>query len=164
MAGAMRKIAAPIPISQSLEQERRSTNFLLKHFERRSVFAIAVMCALSISAVGMLLDYSVRLFHLSWLNERVVENIVQGVWFGLLIWVFLNARNKRLQQRFNELRYLNHHIRNSLATIQMADGYVTEAGQRSELIADASRRIRLCVEKISREEDCAINERCPQRP
>ena len=36
--------------------------------------------------------------------------------------------------------------------------------QLRELITNASRRIRLCVEKISREEDCEINERSPERP
>jgi hypothetical protein len=163
MAGAMRKLVAPVPISQSRdhEQERRPTNFLLKHFERRSVVAIAVMCALLVSVVGMLLGYSVTLFHLPWLNERVVENIIEGVWFGLLMWAFLKAREKRLRQRANEVGYLNHHIRNSL---QMADGYVTEAGQRSELITHASTRIRLCVEKISREGDCEINDNSPEQP
>jgi hypothetical protein len=166
MAQTMRKITAPISMNQSCghEQEKRSMNLLPKHFERRSVVPRAVMWGMLVIAIGMSLDASVTVFHWSWLGERLVENTIEGVLFALFIWVFLNAREKRLQHRFREVGYLNHHIRNSLATIQMADGYVAEAAQRSELIANASTRIRLCVEKISREQDCAINERSPERP
>jgi hypothetical protein len=41
MAGAMRKVVAPIPISHSHGQERGVNEFLAQHFERRSVVAIA---------------------------------------------------------------------------------------------------------------------------
>src|SRR5690348_4760393 len=103
MAQAMRTTGAPISLNQSCgpEQERRSVNLLLKHYER-SVAGIAIIGALLISAVGMLLDYSVTLFHWPWLKESAIENTIEGAWFGLLIWAFLNARNKHLQQRLNE--------------------------------------------------------------
>ena len=170
MAQTMRKIAAPISISESRghEQEKRSTNLLPKHFEKRSVAARAIMWGVLVTALAMSLDSAVRVFHWPWLGERFVENTFEGVLFALFMWAFLDARQKRLRQRLrqraNELGYLNHHIRNSLTTIEMADGYITEAGRRSEMIINASRRIRLCVERISREENCEINERSPERP
>ena len=74
----------------------------------------------------------------------------------------LSARDRRLRQRFKEVGYLNHHIRNSLAVIEMAEGYISEADQRLEMVKKASLRIRRCVEKISREEDCEINEQSPR--
>jgi hypothetical protein len=162
----MRKTTAPISIDRSCgrQQEKRSTNLLLQHFEKRSVVPRAIMWGVLVTVIGMSLDSSIAVFHWPWLGERLVENTIEGVLSTLFMWVFLNAREKRLQQRFKEVGYLNHHIRNSLATIQMADGYVAEAAQRSELIANASTRIRLCVEKISREQDRAINERSPQQP
>ena len=139
-------------------------NLLPKHFERRSVIAMAAMWGLVVTALGMSLDYFVMRFHWPWLGERLIENTMEGVLFALFMWVFLKSREERFRQRFHELGYLNHHIRNSLATIQMADGYVAEAAQRSQMIADASKRIRLCVDKISREQDCKINERSPEQP
>ncbi len=166
MAQAMRKTTAPVSINQSCrrQQEKGSTNLLLKHYERRSVVPRAVMWGVLIGAIGMSLDSSVAVFHWRWVGERLVENTIEGVLFALFMWVFLNAREKRLQQRFKEVGYLNHHIRNALATIQMADGYVADVAQRSELIANASTRIRLCVEKISRQQDCTIDDRSPERP
>lgn len=50
--------------------------------------------------------------------------------------------------------YLNHHIRNSLTVIEMAEGHVAEAAERLKMVSNASTRIRRCIEKISREEDC----------
>ena len=166
MAQAMRKTTAPVSINQSCrhQQEKSSTNLLLKHYERRSVVPRAIMWGVLVTAVGMSLDYSVTLFHLPWLRERLCRKYDRGSLVCFFMWVILDGREKRLQRRFKEVGYLNHHIRNSLATIQMAEGYVAEAAQRSELIANASARIRLCVEKISRQQDCAINERSPERP
>jgi hypothetical protein len=162
----MRKILAPISISQSRghEQEKRSIHLLPKRSEGQSVAYRAAIWGLLVTAISISLHYGTTLLRWAWVSECLVESTIEGASFALLMWMILDAQEKRLRHRFKELGYLNHHIRNSLTTIQMADGYVTEAGQRSEMIADASRRIRLCVEKISREEDCEIDENSPEQP
>ena len=65
----------------------------------------------------------------------------------------LKNRERRIRRRFEEIGYLNHHIRNALAVIEMAQNYAKEAEEREDLIASSSLRIRLCLQKVSREED-----------
>jgi broad-specificity NMP kinase len=137
---------------------------LLRHYERRNIIAKAVVWGLLVALVGLSLDYEVSQLRWPWLHERMLKNMIEGVFVGFLVWVVLTAREKRLRQRFKELGYLNHHIRNSLAVIEMAEGYVSEANERLEMVKNASTRIRRCIEKISREEDCEINEQSPQEP
>jgi hypothetical protein len=137
---------------------------VLRHYERRSVTAKAAMWGILVALVGMSIDDAVRGLRWPWLRERLVANIIEGVLCILLVWVVLSARDRRLQRRFREVGYLNHHIRNSLTVIEMAEGYVAEADQRLEMVKKASTRIRRCVERISREEDCEINEKHPQEP
>lgn len=56
-------------------------------------------------AIGISLDYAVTLFHWPWLKERLIENMIEGAFFALFMYGFLNAREKRLRQRFKELGY-----------------------------------------------------------
>ena len=145
-------------------QRVNDRNPLPRHHENRTVIGNAVMGGILITFIGIFLDYVVRQLQWPWLSERFLENIIEGVVFTLIIWAVLNDREKRLQRRFKELGYLNHHIRNSLTVIEMAEGYVAEADERLHMVKAASTRIRRCVDKISREEDCEINQRSPQEP
>jgi hypothetical protein len=139
-------------------------NPVLMHYERRRVVAKALIWGIAVTFVGVSLDYVASALRLAWLHERFIANAIEGALFTLLVWLVLTARERRLQQRFKEVGYLNHHIRNSLTVIEMAEGYVTEAEQRLEMVKKASARIRQCIEKISREEDCEINEQSPHEP
>lgn len=139
-------------------------NTALTHYERRSVIAKAMIWGLLVGLIGMSIDDAIRGLRWPWFRERLFANILEGTLFTVLVWVVLSARDRRLRQRFKEVGYLNHHIRNSLAVIEMAEGYISEADQRLEMVKKASLRIRRCVEKISREEDCEINEQSPQEP
>jgi hypothetical protein len=166
MSESLPKIAIPISIShgRSHVQEIKPVNRLLRRYEQRSVVVRAVMWGVLIGFIGFLLDYSIGRLHWSWLTERILENTFEGALFTLLIWAFLKAREKGLQRRFKQVGYLNHHVRNSLTVIEMAGGYVPEASRRLEMIKSASTRIRRCIEKVSREEDCEINPQAPQEP
>jgi hypothetical protein len=139
-------------------------NAFLGHYERRSVVAKAMMWGLLVALVGLMLDYMVRQLQWPWFRERLLESAVEGMFFALVVWIVLSARERRRRQRFKEVGYLNHHIRNSLAVIEMAEGYVGEADERLKMVKKASTRIRRCIEKISREEDCEINEQAPHEP
>ncbi len=137
---------------------------LLERYERRSVAAKAISWGLLVTLVGLMLDDLTSRLDTTWLNQRLIENTIEGLLFTVLVWIVLSARDRRLQRRFKEVGYLNHHIRNSLTVIEMAEGYVAEASERLEMVKQASSRIRRCIEKISREEDCEIDERSPQKP
>jgi hypothetical protein len=139
-------------------------NGVLAHYERRSIVAKAIAWGVLVVVVGLSLDYLVRMVRLPWLQERIVENTIEGVLFTLLVWVVLKAREEHLRRRFKEVGYLNHHIRNSLTVIEMAEGYVHEPGQRLEMVKNASSRIRRCIEKVSRNEDCEIDHHLPHEP
>ncbi len=137
---------------------------VLRQYEKRSVIAKAVIWGTLVTFVGVALDYFASLLRWPWLQERFVEHAIEGAFFTLLVWAVLSARDRRLQRRFKEVGYLNHHIRNALTVIEMAEGYVAEADQRLEMVKKASSRIRQCIEKISRWEDCEIDEQSPQEP
>jgi hypothetical protein len=162
----VKNISASIPLRQNYAQseQARPMNPVLMHYERRSVVAKAAIWGILVTFVGVSLDYFVSLLGWAWLQERFVENAIEGAFFALLVCLVLRARERRLQQRFKEVGYLNHHIRNSLTVIEMAEGYVAEADQRLEMVKKASSRIRHCIEKISREEDVEINEKSPHQP
>lgn len=99
-----------------------------------------------------------------WIHERLLQNIIEALVVGVFMFTLIDAKEKRIQRRFKELGYLNHHIRNALTIIEMAESNVTEAEKRLDMIKDASNRIRRCIEKISRQEDTEINEKEPQKP
>jgi hypothetical protein len=162
----VKSVSMSIPLRQNYghAEEVRSMSPVLRHYERRSVIAKAVIWGILVTFVGVTLDYFASLLRWPWLRERFAENTIEGAFFALLVWVVLSARDRRLQRRFKEVGYLNHHIRNSLAVIEMAEGHVAEADQRLEMVKKASTRIRRCIEKISRDEDCEINEQSPQEP
>jgi len=122
------------------------------------------MWGLLVTLVGLALDYGFRRMRWPWFTERLVENSIEGAFFTVLVWGLLSARERQTRRRFKELRYLNHHIRNSLSIIEMAEGQVAEASQRLEMVKTASARIRRCIERISREEECEINEEFPHEP
>ena len=130
----------------------------------RSLAAKALGWGLLVTVIGLSLDYLVRQLHWRWFDERLLENVIEGAFFTALVWIVLDAREKRLRRRFKEVGYLNHHIRNSPTVIEMAEGHVAEAAERLKMVSNASTRIRRCIEKISREDDCEINEQSPQEP
>ena len=108
-----------------------------------------LIALVSVFAVGSTL----HLFNLPWGLEQLAEAVtVAGVAMSA-VGTLLKNRERRIRRRFEEIGYLNHHIRNALAVIEMAQNYAKEAEEREELIASSSLRIRLCLQKVSREED-----------
>jgi PAS domain S-box-containing protein len=72
--------------------------------------------------------------------------------------VLRRDRENTIQRRFEEIRYLNHQIRNALVTLQLAGHDVTrDLPQKIELIHSASARIQLCLEKVLTEDDLSLH-------
>ena len=164
MSQPTRKSVIPFREDASLPQAPSLLTRILEQYERRSVAAKAISLGMLVTLVGLLLDDLTSRLDTTWLNQRLIENAIEGALFTALVWIVLSARDRRLQRRFKEVGYLNHHIRNSLTVIEMAEGHVAEASERLEMVKQASSRIRRCIEKISREEDCEINEQSPHKP
>ena len=150
-----------ISINDSLAQKTSTlASIFLKHYDRRRLTEKAVFWGLLVVFIGVPVDYLAWSFHWSFIPEHIAVNVIQGALFSVLVWFFFKAR---LQRRFKEVGYLNHHIRNSLATISMAE-VIPESNQRLQMVTQATTRIQRCVEKISRDEDCEINQQFPQEP
>lgn len=127
------------------------------------------MWVLVVFVTGVLLDFIGHyiFYHMlgaRWIHERLWRNFIEALIVGVFVFTLIDAKEKRIQRRFKELGYLNHHIRNALTIIEMAESNVGEAEKRLEMVKDASSRIRSCVERISRQEDSEINEKEPQKP
>jgi hypothetical protein len=137
----------------------------IRRYESWGVLRRTLIWVMVVFATGLLLDV---LFHSAlgwpWIHERLLRNAIEALIVGVFVFTLIDAKEKRTQRRFKELGYLNHHIRNALTIIDMAESNVTEAEKHIELVKGASSRIRRCVEKISREQDLEINEKEPQKP
>jgi hypothetical protein len=137
----------------------------IKRYESWPVLGKTMLWVMVVFVTGLLLDL---LCHSAigwpWMHERLLENAIEALIVGLFVFTLIDAKEKRIQRRFKELGYLNHHIRNALTIIDMAESNVAEAEKRIEMIKDASSRIRRCVERISRQQDLEINEQEPQKP
>jgi len=164
MTQPARKSPIPIRADARPPQTLSLLSRLVEHYERRGIVTKAITWGVLVGIVGLSLDYLTSVLAVTWLHQRLIENTIEGALFAMLVWIVLNARERRLQQRFKEVGYLNHHIRNSLTVIEMAEGYVAEADQRLDMVKKASTRIKRCIEKISRAEDVEISEQSPHEP
>ena len=82
-----------IPLRQNHVQseEARPMNPVLMHYERRDVAAKAAIWGSWSLFVGVSLDYFVSLPGWAWLQERFVENAIEGTFFALLVWLVLRS-------------------------------------------------------------------------
>jgi hypothetical protein len=71
-------------------------------------------------------------------------------------------REERLLRRQRELGYLNHHIRNSLAVIQMAEHQLPNTELASE-VGQAIRRICTVLEQLARDDEVSIDKNTPAK-
>jgi ABC-type multidrug transport system fused ATPase/permease subunit len=108
-----------------------------------------LIALVSVFSVGTIL----HVFRLPWGLELLAESVTIAAVAMSAVTALLKNRERRIRRRFQEIGYLNHHIRNALTVIEMAQNYAKKAEEREELIASSSLRIQLCLQKVSREED-----------
>ena len=87
------------------------------------------------------------------LAKQLTQNSIEAVIIMLAVATLLKSRDRRIKRRFQEIGYLNHHIRNAPAVIEMAQNFAEEAQEREELVSSSTLRIQLCLQKVSRQED-----------
>lgn len=141
---------------------------LVKHYDRKPLWGRASITGAMVTVVGLLMDGFVhRLFagivsH-RWLVERLYENLIEGLIMGFVMYGIMKSRDKRLKQRCEELRFLNHHIRNALQVISLAHEHEDES-KRTSLVFLACQRIQRCLERVSYEEDLSGIDNHPTEP
>lgn len=135
----------------------------LTRYERRGIVARAVTVGVVVSIAGFLLDALLHHLSLTWLRERLVGNVIEGIVLTGVVAVVIRTGDQRVHRRFVEIGYLNHHIRNSLTIIQFSE-QVSEREKRYAMIHEACTRIQRSLEKVSRHEDCCIDDNNPQQP
>lgn len=97
-----------------------------------------------------------------WLWEQLACNVLKAALLGIVAAHLSRLREERVLRRQRELGFLNHHVRNALALIQMAE-HQLDLGQRATAIRSASHRICAVLEQLSREEDVSIDHHVPDK-
>jgi hypothetical protein len=126
---------------------------IVARYDQAPLWPRAAIWGFIVLVLGYVLDVILHVFNLPWRSERLAENSIEAAIILLAVATLLKNRDRRIRRRFQEIGYLNHHIRNALAVIEMAQSHVKEAEERKELVSSSSLRIQLCLQKVSRQED-----------
>lgn len=140
-----------------------------RHNQRRTLWMGAILFGCIVFVLGSTLDVIVhRIYENSfapeWWAERGVENAIEAVLAGIIAYFIILDRERRVEKRIREIRYLNHHVRNALFPLVMSQGVAMETKKRIEIIRDSSERIQRVLEKLSREEDVGDFHDDPRQP
>ena len=122
-------------------------------YDHAPLWTRAAFWGLIVFVVGYSLDDILHSCNLSWQPEQLAQNSIEAVIITLAVATLLKSRDRRIKRRFQEIGYLNHHIRNALAVIEMAQNFAKKAEEREELVSSSTLRIQLCLQKVSRQED-----------
>lgn len=129
----------------------------------RSYFAGVVVYGVTAFVVIMGIDLLGHAAGWNWFGERLVCDLLEAAILGLIAAHLARLRGERMFRRRREIRYLNHHIRNSLALIQMAELQLGDVEQRADAVRRATRRISSVLEQLSRDESLNIDEQVPEK-
>jgi hypothetical protein len=124
---------------------------------RTIVYSVtALVVVFGIDLIGHLLGWS-------WYWERLVCNVLEAVILGLIATHLIHLQEERLLRREREIGYLNHHVRNSLALIEIAVHQLVDEEKRYHLVHQGSSRICTVLEQLSRNEDINIDAQIPEK-
>jgi hypothetical protein len=112
-------------------------------------FLIGILAAL----LGFALDEVAHLLGYPWHVERLLENAVEGVVIGAVVFRLSRSREKRMERRMKEIGFLNHHIRNAMQTIKLAAIEIADSQERIAAIDLSVRRVVETLSRINRETD-----------
>jgi signal transduction histidine kinase len=97
----------------------------------------------------------------NWSWARLASDAVEAVILALIASHLSQLREERILRRQRQMGYLNHHIRNSLSVIQLAEQALHDTNERANAIRSATRRICTVLEELTRNEDVSIDENRP---
>ncbi|HKF20560.1 MAG TPA: hypothetical protein VKE93_03265 [Candidatus Angelobacter sp.] len=125
----------------------------LDHYFDLPLWGRAFVVGLLAALLGVALDEIAHAFGFKWLSERLLENAVEGVVIGVVVFWLSRLREQRIERRMREIGFLNHHIRNAMQTIEWAVKEVADTRQRVTMIDLSVRRVVQTLSRISRESD-----------
>jgi hypothetical protein len=131
----------------------------INHYFDLPVWGRAVLVGLLAALLGFILDEAAHAFGYPWFYERLGENVVEGVFIGMVVFWLSVLREKRMDRRMREIGYLNHHIRNAMQAIKLVAEETADAQQRLAVINLSVRRVTETLSLISRLSDEANLER-----
>lgn len=125
----------------------------ISHYFDLTLLGRAALLGFLAALLGFILDEAARLFGYPWFYERFLENAVEGLLIGVIVFWLSILREERMQRRMREVAYLNHHIRNAMQTIELVSVGMADTQQRLALINLSVRRVTETLSRISRETD-----------
>jgi hypothetical protein len=138
--------------------ERRKNRFetwkvtWMDHYFDLTCKSRAVLVGIVVAALGIAMDEAARVFEYPWFFERVLENVLEGLVIGLVVYWMSCLREKRIERRMKEIGFLNHHIRNAMQAIQLVTAQMPDTQQR-EAVDRCISRVVAALSRINREED-----------
>lgn len=129
----------------------------------RSHLIRVIVYGLTAFAVIFGIDLLLHIAGWSWFREQLVCDVLEAALLGLIAAHLSRLREERVHRRKREIRYLNHHIRNALTAIHLAQLQLDNVDQRATAVQRASDRICSVLEQLSRNEDVSINEETPEK-
>ena len=101
---------------------------------------------------GIALDAMRRQGNSSWYVSPTTAAIAEAVIVTAMVTMVIEGRRKRAIRRTLELAFLNHHIRNAITQMSMAQ-YATEPGQQERYVSESVGRISEVLFRISNSAD-----------
>ena len=132
--------------------ERRKNVF---RFSSGSVFQsliTASMVGIAVAAVGVALNAVQWYGGNSWYATATTAAVVEAVVVTALVTIVIEGRRKRAIRRTLELAFLNHHIRNAIMQLSMAQ-YVADPQKHERFVREAVDRISEALFRIANSAD-----------
>ena len=105
-----------------------------------------------VAFVGVALDEARWQGNASWYVSATTAAVVEMVIVTALVTIVLEQRRKRAIRRTLELAFLNHHIRNAITQMSMAE-HVADAQQHERFVREAVGRISEALFRIANSAD-----------
>lgn len=111
-------------------------------------FLAAAVIAIIVGSVAVILDAVWTQRATVWYVRAIVVGSLQVLLVTLLVTAVLEQRRKRIIQRTLEMAFLNHHIRNALVEVQLADR-VPDRERQHQLLHQAIDRVSAALSRVS---------------
>jgi len=124
-------------------------------FASASLFqSLTTACGIGavVAFIGLAMDAARWRGNTSWSVSATTTAVVEAVIIAGLVTIVLEGRRKRAIRRTLEIAFLNHHIRNAITQMSMAE-YVSDPQQHERLVREAVGRISEALFRIANSAD-----------
>jgi len=125
----------------------------IDHFFDLPLWGRALLVGNLAAVLAFALDEVAHVFGYPWYLERILQNTLEGIVIGVVVYRLSRLREKRVERRMREIGFLNHHIRNAMQAIKVAATGIADAQERMAVIDTSVSRVVETLSRISREND-----------